>query len=171
MTRRRFAVLGLGNRLQGDEALGALVVEQLEETLPADLVDLVEIIDGGTVGLGLLPYIDDLDGLIVVDAVDHDAPPGTLIDIGADPLRPDANALSVHALGAAELIGALRLAQRLPQHLRIMGLQPESISLGTELSPAVAAAVPGLLDQVIDRLRDWTATARSSTGAGSDGER
>jgi hydrogenase maturation protease len=157
----RLAVVGLGNRLQGDEALGSLVIEQLAARVPGELDEQaagqIELIDGGTVGLGLLPYLDDLDGLIVVDAVEHDAPAGSLIDLEGDPLRPATGPMGVHELGAAELLGALVFQGRLPPRVRIIGLQPERISVGLELSPPVAAAVPELLDRIIGHLRTWTA--------------
>jgi len=153
--KRRLAVLGLGNRLQGDEALGSLFVEQLAASLPAELAEAVEAIDGGTVGLGLLPYLDQLDGLIIVDAIDRGAPPGTIIEIEGVALHPDAEPLSVHELGAAELLGALLVQDRLPPRLLIIGIQPQEIGLGTELSPAVAACVPELLQRVHDRLDAW----------------
>ena len=81
----RYAVLGLGNRLETDEALGAIVVERLQAE-PALLESLpdpasVEMIDGGTVGLALLPYLMGLDGLVVVDAINANREPGTLIDL------------------------------------------------------------------------------------------
>lgn len=152
---RRLAVLGLGNRLQGDEALGSLVVDQLAASLPAELAEAVEAIDGGTVGLGLLPYLDDLDGLIIVDAIDHGASPGTIVEIEGLPLHRGAEPLSVHELGAAELLGALLVQDRLPPRLLIIGIQPQEIGLGTDLSPAVAARVPELLERVRDRLDAW----------------
>lgn len=157
----RIAVVGLGNRLQGDEALGSLVIEQLAVQVPVELgssaAEQVELIDGGTVGLGLLPYLDDLDGLIVVDAVEQDAPAGSLIDLEGDPLRPATGPMGVHELGAGELLGALVFQDRLPPRVRIIGLQPERISVGLELSAPVAAAVPRLLDRIIGHLRTWIA--------------
>jgi hydrogenase maturation protease len=156
---RRYVVLGLGNRIQGDEALGSLVIEQLsaagspiEALLDPSSVDLV---DGGTVGLALLPRLEDADGLVVVDLIDGDREPGTLQDLdGLLLLRRDI-VMGVHDLGATELLATLGLMGAMPRRVRVVGIQPRLISLGTELTPEVAASVPALVDTVLAYLRTW----------------
>lgn len=157
----RFAVVGLGNRIQGDEALGAIVIERLGEALPPRLAGCTDLVDGGTVGLGLLPYLERLDGLIVVDVVDHAAAPGSMIDMDLERLRPAAEPLGVHQLGAAELLGALLLSEGLPPRLRVIGLQPDHIGLGTELSPALSDRLPDLLTAITGRLAAWADESES----------
>lgn len=155
----RYAVLGLGNRLESDEALGALVVERLqtEPGLLADLPDpdTVELIDGGTVGLGLIPYLTGLDGLVVVDAINANEAPGTLIDLDGSLLIRHQQVMSVHDLGAGELLGALHVLGAWPRRVRVVGLEPLAIQLGLELTPPVAAGVPGLLEAVAAHLGAW----------------
>jgi hydrogenase maturation protease len=155
----RYAVLGLGNRLETDEALGALMIERLqaEPDLLASLPDpaSVELIDGGTVGLGLLPYLMDLDGLVVVDAINADAPPGTLIDLDGTSLIRHEQVMSVHDLGAGELLGALHVLEAWPRRVRVIGLEPAAIELGLDLTAPVAAGVPGLLASVAAHLGEW----------------
>lgn len=155
----RYAVLGLGNRLETDEALGAIVVERLvaEPALLAGLPDpgSVELIDGGTVGLALLPYLMDLDGLVVVDAINADRAPGTLIDMDGTSLIRHEQVMSVHDLGAGELLGALHVLEAWPRRVRVVGLEPQAIELGLDLTPPVAAGVPALLDAVAAHLREW----------------
>jgi hydrogenase maturation protease len=154
-----YVVLGLGNRLERDEALGALVIERLEAEpgLLADLPDraAVDLVDGGTVGLGLLPRLMDLDGLVVVDAITARTEPGTLIDLdGAALVRHDL-VMSVHDLGAGELLGALYVLEAWPRRVRVIGLEPQAIELGTELTEPVAAGVPGLIGAIGAHLRAW----------------
>lgn len=155
----RYAVLGLGNRLESDEALGALVVERLQAE-PGHLADLpdpdaVELIDGGTVGLGLIPYLTGLDGLVVVDAINANEAPGTLIDLDGSSLIRHQQVMSVHDLGAGELLGALHVMGAWPRRVRVVGLEPLAIELGLELTPPVAAGVPGLLETVAGHLGEW----------------
>jgi hydrogenase maturation protease len=156
---RRYAVLGLGNRLEADEALGAIVVERLqsEPGLLAGLLDpgAVELIDGGTVGLGLLPHLTHLDGLIVVDAINANREPGTLIDLEGMSLIRHEQVMSVHDLGAGELLGALHVMDAWPRRVRVIGIEPLAIELGLELTPPVAARVPALLGAVAAHLAEW----------------
>ena len=154
----RYAVLGLGNRLESDEALGGLVVERLTADA-AVLASLphpdVELIDGGTVGLGLIPYLTGLDGLIVVDVIRAGLVPGALIDLDGASLLRHEQVMGVHDLGAGELLGALHVMDAWPRRVRVVGLEPLAIELGLELTPAVAAGVPALLDRIVDHLGAW----------------
>lgn len=155
----RYTVLGLGNRLESDEALGGLVVEQLQAdpSLFASLPDpdAVELIDGGTVGLGLLPYLTDLDGLLVVDVINAGEAPGTLVDLEGSTLMRHDQVMSVHDLGAGELLGALHVMEAWPRRVRVVGLEPLAIELGLDLTPPVAAGVPGLIERLVGHLTDW----------------
>jgi len=164
----RYAVLGLGNLIQGDEALGGQVVARLLEgpellaVLP--FPDAVELIDGGTVGLGLIPYLVGLDGFVIVDIVNADAAPGTLVDLNAAAVLAHEQVMGVHDLGAEELLGALLFMGALPRRVRVVGIQPAAITLGTELSPEVAAAVPGLIAAVMGYLAAWQAEDGATAG-------
>jgi hydrogenase maturation protease len=155
----RYAVLGLGNLIQGDEALGGRVVALLHDQPDAfgrlPMPDAVELIDGGTVGLGLVPYLVGLDGLIVVDIIDGGAEPGTPIDLDGQSVVMHEPVMGVHDLGAEELLGALLFMDALPRRVRVVGIQPVAITLGTELSPVVAAAVPGLVATIAGHLATW----------------
>ena len=164
----RYAVLGLGNLIQGDEALGGQVVARLLEgpellaVLP--FPDAVELIDGGTVGLGLIPYLVGLDGFVIVDIVNANATPGTLVDLYAAAILAHEQVMGVHDLGAKELLGALLFMGALPRRVRVVGIQPAAITLGTELSPEVAAAVPGLIAAVMGYLAAWQAEDGATAG-------
>ena len=155
----RYAVLGLGNRLESDEALGGLMVERLtaDPSILAGLPDpdAVELIDGGTVGLGLIPYLTGLDGLVVVDVIAAEEAPGSLIDLEGSTLIRHEQVMSVHDLGAGELLGALHVMEAWPRRVRVVGLEPLAIKLGLELTAPVAAGVPGLLDRIVEHLDAW----------------
>ncbi len=155
----QYTILGLGNRLETDEALGALVIEAFsrDASLLAGLPSpaSVDLLDGGTVGLGLLPYLMDLDGLLVVDVINAGEAPGTLVDLeGESVIRHDV-VMSVHDLGASELLGALHVMEAWPKRVRVVGMEPERIELGLELSEPVAAGLPGLLTHLVSYLQTW----------------
>jgi hydrogenase maturation protease len=144
-------VLGLGNTLHSDDGIGPQAIEWLRSDVrvPAD----VALIEGGTLGLELLTYIWDCSYLLVLDAVDVGQPPGTLVRMSSQEVQTLPSQGSVHQLGVADLMVALRvLASRTPEVV-LLGVQPASTEWGTELSPAVAAVLPALADAVVAELR------------------
>ena len=143
-------VLGLGNTLHTDDGVGPQALERLrnDARVPAD----VALIEGGTLGLELLNYIWDCSYLLVLDAVDVGQPPGTLIRMSSQEVQTLPGQGSVHQLGVADLLVALRvLASRTPEVV-LLGVQPASTEWGTELSPAVAAVLPALADAAVAEL-------------------
>jgi hydrogenase maturation protease len=140
-------VLGLGNTLHSDDGVGPQAIEMLRNDgrVPED----VALIEGGTLGLELLTYVWDCSFLLVLDAVDVGEPPGTLVRMSSQELQTLPGKGSVHQLGVADLLVALRvLAHRMPEVV-LLGVQPANTEWGTELSPAVAAALPALADAAI----------------------
>ena len=140
-------VLGLGNLLLGDDGAGPAVIARLREQhlIPAGM----RVVDGGTLGLSLLPYLEDARRVILVDAVAADAPPGTLVRLeGADVGPAVATRLSSHQVGVADLLDGARWHDRQPERLVLLGVVPESIELGVGLSDRVRRALPRLIDLV-----------------------
>jgi hydrogenase maturation protease len=143
-------VLGLGNTLHSDDGVGPQAIELLrnDPRMPAD----VALIEGGTLGLELLTYVWDCSYLLVLDAVDVGQPPGALVRMSSQEVQTLPGKGSVHQLGVADLMVALRvLASRTPEVV-LLGVQPASTEWGTELSPAVAAVLPALADAAIAEL-------------------
>jgi hydrogenase maturation protease len=140
-------VLGLGNTLHSDDGIGPQAIEKLknDSRVPED----VTLIEGGTLGLELLTYIWDCSYLLVLDAVDVGQPPGTLVRMSGEELHTLPGKGSVHQLGVADLLVALRILAQRPPEVVLLGVQPASTEWGTELSPAVAAVLPALADAAI----------------------
>ncbi len=127
------------------------MVERLSQVggLPPE----VELLDGGTLGMDLLPYLDGVDRLIVVDAVELGAEPGTVRRLQGDELRfSNGVKVSPHQAGLAELLNAARLCGLCPREVVLWGAQPAEVAVGLELSEPVAAAVETLVDQVSQEL-------------------
>ena len=143
-------VLGLGNTLHSDDGIGPQAIEKLrsDPRVPED----VALIEGGTLGLELLTYIWDCSYLLVLDAVDVGQPPGTLVRMSSEELQTLPGKGSVHQLGVADLLVALRvLAQRQPTVV-LLGVQPATTDWGTELSPAVEAVMGSLIEAAVAEL-------------------
>jgi hydrogenase maturation protease len=149
-------VLGLGNILLADEGVGVRVIERLLERY--DFPDSVRVLDGGTLGLDLLPYVEAASRLLVVDAVQAGKPPGTLVRLAGDevPIFLDAAKVSAHQEGLQDLLGVAAFKGCLPQDLVFWGAQIESLGVGLELSPPVGSQVDVLADKVIEELARWS---------------
>jgi hydrogenase maturation protease len=151
---KKTLVLGLGNTLLSDEGVGVRVVEQLQARYR--FAGDVEILDGGTLGLDLLPYVEKADRLLVVDAVEMGADPGTLVRLEGDEIPSVLGPkLSPHQVGFADLLDAARLTDCLPQERVLWGCQPTSLKVGLSLSPAVEAQVELLVESVLTELLRW----------------
>jgi hydrogenase maturation protease len=145
-----YVVLGLGNTLHSDDGIGPQAIERLrsDPRVPED----VALIEGGTLGLELLTYIWDCSYLLVLDAVDVGQLPGTLVRMSSEELQTLPGKGSVHQLGVADLLVALRvLAQRQPTVV-LLGVQPATTDWGTELSPAVEAVMGSLIEAAVVEL-------------------
>ncbi len=145
-------VLGLGNLLCGDDGLGAVAVARLERDWEAPEGALV--LDGGTLGLALLPYLEDARDVILVDAVCADEPPGTLVLLSGEDVAPAVrHRLSPHQIGVADLLDGARLHGRYPRRLLLVGLVPAALSLGIERSAAVESRLPELVNEIVEQAR------------------
>ena len=145
-------VLGLGNVLLEDDGVGGAAVSLLLDRFapPAGVC----IFDGGTLGLALLPYLEAADAVILVDAITSNSAPGTLIRLEGDEVGPAVmSRLSPHQIGVADLLDSARWLGRYPGRVVLLGLNPASMDLAVGLSPLVRAALPALVERVVDEAR------------------
>jgi hydrogenase maturation protease len=160
-------VLGLGNILLGDEGVGVRVIERLQDQY--EFPEEVQVMDGGTLGLDLLPYLKGTSRLLVVDAVQAGKPPGTLLRLEGKeiPVLLDLSKVSPHQDGLQDLLAAAALTGCLPKEVVLWGVQIESLGVSLELSPVVAAQVDPLVERVAGELnvcRSKTASLRHWPG-------
>ena len=155
-------VLGLGNVLLEDDGVGAAAVALLLERYEPP--PGVQVLDGGTLGLSLLPYLEDADAVILVDAIKADKRPGSLIRLDGDEVPPAvATRLSPHQVGVADLLDGARWLEHYPSRLVLLGLVPERIGLAVGLSRHVRLALPSLVDRVVDEARSLGFAFRRQT--------
>lgn len=144
-------VLGLGNILLSDEGVGVRAVEALQDRF--DLPAGVEVVDGGTSGMDLLDQIAGREQLIVVDAIATGAPPATVVRLAGDEVPAFFRTrISPHQLGLSDVLAALRLLEAEPAAITLIGIVPDVLDLGLELSPAVGARLDTLVDMVAAEL-------------------
>ena len=146
-------VLGLENLIHSDDGVGVHAVQRLQADgrVPAD----VQLLDGGTLGLMLLNHVGGARRLLVIDAVDVGAPAGTLVRLEGEELRGMPGSGSVHQLGFADLLAALRITGQEPDELVVLGIQPGSTELGASLSASVADALNQVIEAAIAQLSKW----------------
>jgi len=148
--RRRVVVIGLGNPLMGDDGLGLAVLERLREYA---FLPEVELVDGGTWGMNLLPVIEDADELILIDAIDTGAVPGTLARLEHAQLpRYLATKISPHQVDLRDVLALAELRGTLPADTVALGLQPASVELRHSLSEVVRGGVETLAAAVVREL-------------------
>lgn len=147
--RCELLILGLGNVLCGDDGAGAFAVRALEKqylTPPG-----VSIIDGGTLGLALLPLLLDAKRVMIADAVrDSNAAAGAIVRFEGDDVGPAARErLSCHQIGVADLLDGASLLGQLPGTLILIGIVAEDLSLRVGLSSDVRAGMTALIDRIV----------------------
>ena len=159
-------VLGLGNPLCQDDGVGVVAVARLLErwsTGPG-----VKMLEGGTLGLWLLPLLESYRTVLLVDAIRADGEPGTLVRVeGEEVARAAAHRLSVHQVGVGDLMDAAQLRGTLPPKLTLLGVVPEAVSLGLGLTPRVERALPLLIQRVLDTCAELGHPLRPRTNDAS----
>ncbi len=145
-------ILGLGNPLQGDDGVGCRVAQELEgRTLPDD----VEVMDGGTPGVGLLNLFQGRLRVIIVDAAEMGLAAGSVVRFRPKDvtLTGSAQRFSLHRSGVADALAlASELKLALPE-IVVFGVQPERVDWNDSLSPQVQAAVPQVIEAVLNEAK------------------
>jgi hydrogenase maturation protease len=137
----RVVVLGIGNIILCDEGVGVRAAEALGASYA--LPDYVEVIDGGTAGMELLGPLSGVDLLVAMDAVTSGAAPGTIVKLaGSEVPVFFRTKLSPHQVGICDVLAGLEFSGDLPKDLVLIGIEPDSMELGLELTPGIAAKVP-----------------------------
>jgi len=156
LEERKFTtlVLGVGNRLMSDEGIGVHVIERLAGRYK--LPEEVQILDGGTLGLDLLYYLEGIENLLLVDAAETGAEPGTMIRLEGEKVPAFLSIkISPHQMGVPDMLAAAKMKDIYPKRLVFWGIQPEQITLSLDLSPLLESKVDLLVEKLVEELRGW----------------
>lgn len=157
-------VIGLGNPLMADDGLGLAALEALRHGWTFE--PHVELVDGGTWGMNLLYLIEDADRVLLLDAINVEAPPGDVVELERDALpRMFGLKISPHQIDMREVLALAQLRDTLPREIVAMGLQPERVEMSTEVTPALRAALPALTERALARLAAWGHHSRARSTA------
>lgn len=147
-------VLGIGNLVMSDDGAGVRAAQRLmrDYRFPAN----VEVMDGGTLGLDLLPKLEGIQRLIVIDAVETGKVPGTCVRLTGEEL-PIAleTKISPHQMGLKDLLSVARLLGHCPDEMVLIGVQPKCIEMETELTAEVEASIEIMVANVLNELKKW----------------
>jgi hydrogenase maturation protease len=154
----RTLLIGAGNILLTDDGVGVHVVRRLDALMQAgDISHPVALRDGGTLGLALLSEFKEVAALIVIDAMEIGAAPGTVqVFQGAEmdaQLRGQKR--TAHEVALADLMAAAQLTDCAPQRRALVGIQPGSTQWGLSPTDPVQAAISQACESVLSLLEDW----------------
>lgn len=161
MTERTLhtVVIGLGNSLMGDDGVGITALSLLRDRW--EFEPYVEMVDGGTWGMNLLPFVEQADRLILIDAIHAGTAAGTIVVLEREELpRFFGTKISPHQIDLKEVLALAELRGTLPEHTIAIGMEPERVELSTELSPSLRRRTDALVERVVGQLRGWGHVAR-----------
>jgi hydrogenase maturation protease len=160
-------VLGIGNVLMGDDGIGVHVVAALDAARATGHVELapgVELVDAGTAGLALLPWLAEARGAVIVDAAGGCGGAGT-VAVWRDGEAVERSTVEIGpgVSPVGELLAIARLAGALPAALSVVGIEPQAVAPGERLSVTVAAAIPAAIEATLAEIE--RVDALSGSGA------
>lgn len=151
-------VLGIGNTLLSDEGVGVHAIHYLQKHHQD--IPQVNYIDGGTLSFTLAAEIEEAENLIVIDAAQLHAEPGTVktfVNDAMDEFLGQGNKRSVHEVGLLDLMHISRMTGHFPKQRMLIGIQPQKLDWGESPTAAVSAAIPEACQAVVETLRGWQA--------------
>lgn len=152
--RKGTVVIGLGNPLMGDDGVGLAALEALRGGWRFE--PWVEMLDGGTWGVNLLPAVEGAERVLVLDAIRGGSEPGEVVTLEGDEIpRFLSTKLSPHQIDFREVLALAELRGTLPPVLLALGVQPDRVEMRVGLSPRAAAGLPRLVETCVERLRGW----------------
>jgi hydrogenase maturation protease len=150
---KKIGIMGLGNLLLGDEGFGVHCIRYFEDHCP--FPEHVELIDGGTGGILLAPFIEQFDELYVIDVVDIEDEPGSIHTFTGTDLRSGGiqTRMSPHQIGMLEILDICRISGKVPELVEFIAVVPQSIDAGMELSPLLTERIQDVLAIVLQKLQ------------------
>ncbi len=148
------AVFGIGNILLSDDGVGIHAVQRLQNDY--EFPENVELIDGGTKGLDLLPLFENRDKVLIIDAANFKKEPGTIDTVVGDKIPAFLSTkLSVHQIGLPDMLFAAKWMEFTPPEMCLIGIQPKSMDTTIEMTDVVSEKMDALLEKVMHKLKEW----------------
>ena len=153
-------ILGLGNPILTDDAVGIRIAEELKQRLP----DL-EVIGVSESGIALLEHVVGYDKLVIIDSIKtEEGKPGELYKLELEDLKPAADFSSSHGIGIATAFKlGERLGYRMPEQVSIYAVEiRDNTTFGEKCTQEVAQSIPFIVRQIIKEERLWKISSQKS---------
>lgn len=150
------SVVGIGNIIMQDEGFGVRCAEYLQKI--TDYPDFVQIIDGGTLGMDLMPYIAGTKKLLFIDAIDVEGNVGDFYQFTGDELNAYfKNKITIHDVGVNDMLAVLKLTDNPIEEVIVMGIKPEVVSMGLDMTEKITEKVPEVAQKAKELVDKWVA--------------
>ena len=150
---KKILIVGLGNILLQDEGIGIHVIEKLRNE--TDIPPEVELIEGETKGLALLPLLKGGTYIIFVDAMEFEGAAGEIKVLHDKEIVSANNMLiSAHEVGLSDIISLISLTERAePPKTTLVGVKPMNLETGLQLSPEVEKSIPKIIQIIKQEVK------------------
>lgn len=155
MTTQKIGIIGIGNLLFSDEGFGPFLIEHLIENY--QIPEAIDVLDAGTAGIMLAPFIEDHDILYVIDiVVESQGPPGSIHCFTTKDVRSGniQSRMSPHQVGLFEILDLCSLRDKLPEVIEMLTVVPDDLSTRIGLSPMLEPRVQDITDILCKSLAD-----------------
>lgn len=154
---KKLLVLGVGNILLQDEGIGVHAIHEFWKEKEAWDEALVDFIDGGTFTQDIFYLFEAYENILVLDIVRANHAPGTIYSLEEDQLRKNKKQmLSLHDIDLLDSLGMAEMRGNRP-YLRVIGIEPQVIDWGTELTPALANAFDDYMNVIRKHIKSLLA--------------
>ncbi|MFW5904464.1 MAG: hydrogenase maturation protease [Candidatus Saliniplasma sp.] len=148
---KNIGVIGLGNPLNGDDGIGIVLIQKLEERGKSPHIS---IFDAGTGGMKVLHFLKDLDKVIIIDAVDLDKEPGDFVFFNPEEVKSLKEPSGTHDSNLFEVLELSKDLGEIPDEIIIMGIQPKCTEIGEDLSDEVENNLENMLDSLEEMISE-----------------
>lgn len=147
-------ILGIGNLLYSDEGIGGYCIPFLQEYFKDN--ENIQVENGSTDGLMLLPYVEDTNNLIIIDAINGGKEEGYIHRVVGDDIPKYFGVkMSIHQMGFSEVLAAAQFREKYPENIVLLGMQPYSLALNPDVTPEGKEKAKELIQLVIKQVEEW----------------
>ena len=151
MSKKRIAIVGVGNILLGDEGIGVRVVKELEKEKYSEEINFL---DAGTAFFSIVSELRNFKKAIIIDAVHGGKKAGTVYRFNIDDVAGKGNSIiSLHDFGVIESIQLERVIAKLPDEIIFYGVEPKNVTPSLELSSVLQCKLKYVVQKIFEELR------------------